>query len=181
MQAFATLQWQSIYICKINLINLLLIGRESTYHPEIQIVGVSGSMKTHHAEKKKNNTKKYPISVSETVGRRFQSRNKQEFMAALPVGQPMCSGTRLTIISMGVRHCLRGVLLNIKVALSEDAWEITSKSCHCFAERCSPFVLRAGFVFPLHCAADDKDCECALHHEPARCNLPLKDTNGHWA
>lgn len=130
---------------------------------------------------KNNNTKKYPISVSETVGRRFQSRNKQEFMAALPVGQPMCSGTRLTIISMGVRHCLRGVLLNIKVALSEDAWEITSKSCHCFAERCSPFVLRAGFVFPLHCAADDKDCECTLHHEPARCNLPLKDTNGHWA
>lgn len=157
----------------------MLAFNGKTYHPEILIVKCQAAWKRITLRKK--NTKKYPISVSETVGRRFQSRNKQEFMAALPVGQPMCSGTRLTIISMGVRHCLRGVLLNIKVGLSEDAWEITSKSCHCFVERCSPFVLHAGFVFPLHCAADDKDCVCVLHHEPARCNLPLKDTNGHWA
>lgn len=67
----------------------------------------------HMTQKKQQPT---TISVYETVRRHFQNENKQEFMAALPAGQPVCSGTRLTIIFMGVRHCLSGVLSTSKSA-----------------------------------------------------------------
>lgn len=72
------------------------------------------SQSAKHMMQKKTTTT--TINVYETVRRHFQTENKQEFMAALPAGQLVCSGTRLTIIFMGARHCLSGVLSTSKSA-----------------------------------------------------------------
>ena len=65
--------------------------------------------------------------------------------------------------------------LNIKVSLSEDMldnFKVLRLLCREVLSLCFAQLV----CFLLRCGADDKDCECILHHGPVLCNLQFKVT-----